>query len=147
MITTITFPIPVNYEDVILSTLCSVHPKINKHYSKAMKLLKEGRCCFCGKLGKTDMHHIIKRQEGGRNSKDNLIELCRLCHNRVDSGVIVLKEQGEEFIFLIRKRNKILRKIYRTNPIRFSEQYFYLIEKHIYLDSYLKDPMNKSAKH
>jgi hypothetical protein len=143
---TLNFQIPINYEDVILSTLCSIHPKINRHYSRTLKISKKGRCSFCGKSGKTAMHHIVKRQDGGQNSINNLIELCQGCHNRADSGIINLKEQGKEFIFLIRKRNKILKKVYKINPLKFSEEYFNLIKKHIYSDVYFKESLRYRRK-
>lgn len=38
-----------------------------------------GRCEYCGKKA-VDPHHIIFRSRGGNNSEDNLIALCRECH-------------------------------------------------------------------
>ena len=44
-------------------------------------------CCeVCGKSGRADssgfdLHHIIARSHGGGDSVDNIILLCRRCHN------------------------------------------------------------------
>ena len=41
------------------------------------------KCRMCGKSeGLADVHHIIKRSQGGGDDMDNLILLCRECHNK-----------------------------------------------------------------
>lgn len=42
----------------------------------------KGRCEYCGKKA-IDPHHIIYRSKGGDNKADNLIALCRDCHDDV----------------------------------------------------------------
>ena len=49
-------------------------------------LLECGRCCcichkFCGT--KIELHHIVQKQEGGKDSYDNCIPLCFDCHAEV----------------------------------------------------------------
>ena len=41
-----------------------------------------GKCEYCGKRGE-DIHYIKYRSNGGDNNKNNLILLCRRCHNTV----------------------------------------------------------------
>jgi len=47
-------------------------------------------CEICGQVA-VDIHHIEPKGMGGRKDKDdaeNLIALCRLCHNRAHAGEI-----------------------------------------------------------
>ena len=37
-------------------------------------------CKICGKTG-TDKHHVIYRSQSGSNNPENLIPLCRSCHD------------------------------------------------------------------
>ncbi len=39
-----------------------------------------GRCEYCGKKA-VDPHHIVPRSQNGSNEKENLIALCRKCHD------------------------------------------------------------------
>lgn len=38
----------------------------------------------CGRRG-MDPHHVIKRSQGGDNSLENLVWLCRYCHDATDA--------------------------------------------------------------
>ena len=42
----------------------------------------KGRCEYCGKKA-IDPHHIIYRSQGGSNEEENLIALCRKCHDDI----------------------------------------------------------------
>ena len=57
------------------------------------KLLKDkkGICSICGKKTQTDKHHKKSKGSGGNDTKENLIELCRICHTKVHAGNIKLK--------------------------------------------------------
>ena len=35
---------------------------------------------WCGRTGKIDMHHIIRRSQGGSDDPENLVPLCHACH-------------------------------------------------------------------
>lgn len=39
-------------------------------------------CGICGKTGKIDLHHVKPRSQGGKDTDDNLVALCRECHMR-----------------------------------------------------------------
>lgn len=46
------------------------------------------KCRMCGtSRGLADVHHIIKRSQGGGDDMDNLITLCRRCHNKQHAQV------------------------------------------------------------
>jgi 5-methylcytosine-specific restriction endonuclease McrA len=55
--------------------------KWKKRVSEIME--RDGhRCRICGtNQGLADVHHIIKRSQGGGDDADNLMTLCRRCHN------------------------------------------------------------------
>ncbi len=38
----------------------------------------------CFAMGHLDLHHVIKRSQGGADTIENLIPLCRPCHNATD---------------------------------------------------------------
>lgn len=44
-------------------------------------------CEICG-VRAVDIHHIVYRSRGGKNNIENLIALCRECHNKVHSESI-----------------------------------------------------------
>ena len=45
---------------------------------------KYGRCCsMCGSEQNVEVHHIIPIREGGTNELENLIPLCRDCHQEI----------------------------------------------------------------
>lgn len=45
---------------------------------------KYGRCCsMCGSVQNVEVHHIIPIKEGGTNELENLIPLCRDCHQEI----------------------------------------------------------------
>lgn len=59
---------------------------MKKHTHAYMKAYgyREGDFIPCEVCGCTcnDVHHIVKRAQGGTDHADNLIGLCRRCHNK-----------------------------------------------------------------
>lgn len=39
-----------------------------------------GVCASCGRQGERNWHHIVQLQNGGTNSPNNLVKVCRPCH-------------------------------------------------------------------
>jgi len=51
-------------------------------------------CQYCkgkSKDSKLEVHHIVFRKNGGSNEADNLITLCKTCHDKIHDGDITLK--------------------------------------------------------
>ncbi|MCI0628697.1 MAG: HNH endonuclease [Acidobacteria bacterium] len=47
-------------------------------------LLRDGyRCQMCGRLGELQVHHIKPRSKLGGDSEQNLIALCKVCHEAI----------------------------------------------------------------
>ncbi len=75
---------------------------INYRYAntKAYVLTRDGYCCRHCK-GKTkdkrlEVHHIIFRSENGSDEEDNLITLCKTCHDALHQGKVALKKKGKK---------------------------------------------------
>ena len=43
------------------------------------------RCRICGSKKNLEIHHRIKRRNGGDHTPDNLILLCQICHRYIDT--------------------------------------------------------------
>ena len=68
------------------------------------------RCQACGMARRLDVHHVVKRAQGGSDFDVNqLVALCRSCHERTDwpyaKGRLVITPLGaREFRFEIMRR-------------------------------------------
>ena len=68
-------------------------PKVNKKYGRAWKRIRDKyvsqhplceRCLKEGRLTPVEeVHHILPVSQGGRHTQDNLMSLCRSCHNKI----------------------------------------------------------------
>jgi len=64
-----------------------------KAIEKVIKARDKHACQSCGlKIGLT-VHHILPREEGGKDYPPNLITLCRHCHDEVEEQGFRVKEQ------------------------------------------------------
>ena len=87
------------------------NPTMNKHWgyqqgpnygfenTKAMILNRDNYTCqHCKgkhKDSKLEVHHIIFRSKGGSDEQDNLITLCKTCHDNLHKSKIKLKLKGK----------------------------------------------------
>jgi len=68
------------------------------------------RCQACGVRRRLDVHHVMKRSQGGSDfDLDHLVALCRWCHNQTDApferGRLVVTALGVgQFQFDVIKR-------------------------------------------
>ena len=62
-------------------------------------------CEACGRRGRLDVHHLVKRSQGGSDfDLDQLVALCRACHGQTDArwvkGRLVIRPLGGgRFVF------------------------------------------------
>ena len=48
------------------------------------------RCQACGRGGRLDVHHVVKRSQGGSDwDLDALVALCRRCHAQTDAPFVI----------------------------------------------------------
>ena len=73
------------------SRLRPVSAKTRTQRWPALKAMREavlrrakGKCEVCGRPGRLDCHHIVKRSQRGADTPDNVAALCRRCHARTD---------------------------------------------------------------
>ena len=69
------------------------NPESNKKYGRAWKRIRDKYikehplCEMCEKEGRLvpaeEIHHILPVSRGGTHSRDNLMALCRSCHNKI----------------------------------------------------------------
>ena len=54
-------------------------------------------CQCCGKKhARLEVHHIIFRSEGGTDDENNLIAVCKECHDAIHSGTLVLNKKPKK---------------------------------------------------
>lgn len=46
----------------------------------------KNKCRICNSRSSLEIHHIVKRRDGGNNDLDNLITLCSKCHRHIETG-------------------------------------------------------------
>lgn len=69
-------------------------PKQKRIVDKKLLKDKKGICEICGKKTQTEKHHIKTKGSGGDDTKDNLIEVCRICHTKIHTGEIKINNKG-----------------------------------------------------
>lgn len=67
-------------------------PKNKRIVDKKLLKDKKGICDICYKKTQTEKHHIKTKGSGGNDTKDNLIEVCRVCHRLIHDGKIDVKK-------------------------------------------------------
>lgn len=70
---------PVFYTDVL-------NPTDSQRIAVAKR--DKNRCRVCNSRSNLEIHHIVKRRDGGGNDMDNLITLCNKCHRHIETGDI-----------------------------------------------------------
>lgn len=60
--------------------LCSITPKVRQ----AVERRDNGLCIFCKRPGRGEAHYI-SRAQGGLGIEENIITVCRECHNAMDN--------------------------------------------------------------
>lgn len=61
---------------------CEISQKTKKIVSR-----RDGGCCiFCGRFGLPEAH-VIPRSQGGLGCAQNIITVCRECHDKLDNSI------------------------------------------------------------
>jgi 5-methylcytosine-specific restriction endonuclease McrA len=72
---------------------------------KALKAAEKPYCELCGRTGHIDPpHHIIFKSQGGDDAPENLITLCRDCHNDAHGKGPSKKTTPKEVLFKAKER-------------------------------------------
>jgi len=89
---------PNKYEEYKNSEYYKFLNKNQTEINAAKEICKKSAnyiCACCGGPGR-DAHHIIYLRDGGSNDQNNLICLCRGCHERVHKNVYVIDPETRE---------------------------------------------------
>jgi hypothetical protein len=66
---------------------------------KAYVLYRDGHVCQCcggkSKEKKLRVHHKVFRSEKGKDTPDNLVTVCKICHQKIHDGTIIPKWKGK----------------------------------------------------
>jgi len=75
--------------------------------SATRKRLKDGKSChFCNSKENLTLHHLVRREVGGATEEENLLVVCRDCHDKIhekeiDDVELVLEVSAKRFQNLI----------------------------------------------
>lgn len=61
---------------------------------------RDGHCCiFCGRPGRGEAH-FINRSQGGLGIPENIVTVCRPCHQQMDNGLFtqVFRQKAEDYL-------------------------------------------------
>lgn len=77
------------------SKLCAITPEVRQ----AVELRDGFRCIFCGRPGRGEAH-VIGRAQGGLGIEQNIVTVCRSCHNELDNGksTLVYKAMARDYL-------------------------------------------------
>ena len=77
------------------SRACAIKPSVRA----AVEKRDFHRCIFCGSPGRGEAH-IVSRAHGGLGIPENLITVCRSCHDHLDNGKdsLVYKSIARDYI-------------------------------------------------
>lgn len=73
----------------------AITPQVRKRVEE-----RDGYCCiFCGKAGRGEAH-LINRSQGGLGVEQNIVTVCRECHNGMDNGLLtqIYREKAEAYL-------------------------------------------------
>ena len=62
---------------------CAISPAVKERARERDK----GLCIFCGMQGLPEAH-IVPRSHGGLGIEQNIVTVCRSCHDRMDNSVM-----------------------------------------------------------
>ncbi|ACM61540.1 HNH endonuclease [Caldicellulosiruptor bescii] len=63
-------------------------------YQKSPRVPAEKKCIICGTEDNLQKHHLIQRKCGGTDVQENLVYLCRDCHEDVHAGRVYIPVEG-----------------------------------------------------
>lgn len=75
---------------------CEITPEVREIVEE-----RDGHCCiFCGSPKARGEAHFANRSQGGLGIPENIITVCRHCHNEMDNGLIteIYRIKAEEYL-------------------------------------------------
>lgn len=74
---------------------CEITPAVRA----IVEIRDGGRCIFCNAPGRGEAH-FVNRSQGGLGIPENIITVCRFCHNQMDNGLAskLYRIKAEEYL-------------------------------------------------
>lgn len=75
---------------------CEISPEVREIVED-----RDGHCCiFCGSPNARGEAHYINRSQGGLGIPENIVTVCRPCHNQMDNGQAskLYRMKAEEYL-------------------------------------------------
>jgi len=70
-------------------------PVRGREYQKSPRQAEtDKKCLICGETSNLQRHHLIQRKQNGTDVRENLIYLCRSCHEDIHAGRVYLPVKG-----------------------------------------------------
>jgi 5-methylcytosine-specific restriction endonuclease McrA len=70
-------------------------PASGREYQESPRQAEtEKKCLICGETRDLQRHHLIQRKQNGTDVRENLIYLCRSCHEDIHAGRVYLPVKG-----------------------------------------------------
>lgn len=63
-------------------------------YQRSPRTPSEKKCILCGGKENLQRHHLIQRKNNGTNVQENIVYLCRSCHEDVHAGRVYIPVDG-----------------------------------------------------
>jgi len=111
--------------------------------TKAYVLTRDGYTCQqCkgkSKDRRLEVHHIVFRSEQGSDEETNLVTLCKICHDRLHTGTITLKQQGAKKGTLLHATQMNSIRIQLLKRVAAEETWGFVTKEHRHLAGLPKD--------
>lgn len=78
-------------------------PRIRDSAAVERKVASEPLCRVCRAQKATDGHHALLRSQGGDDTEENIVPLCRMCHRAYHDARIGIRLNLDEKLYILTK--------------------------------------------
>ena len=103
---------PEKYQNFLNSENYKLRSKIQQESNFQKEVCKREANYICQHCGQPalDAHHIIPVENGGEDTQENLVCLCRKCHQQVHKNVYTVDKETKKLIPVIYEDHKLTKK-------------------------------------
>ncbi|WP_342670490.1 HNH endonuclease, partial [Fervidicola ferrireducens] len=88
-------------------------------YQKSPRTPVEKKCILCGTQEHLLKHHLIQRKSDGTDVRENLVYLCKNCHEDVHAGRVYIPVDGVKQWRALGTMNAIMGKLRKMPRLEF----------------------------
>lgn len=84
-------------------------PPLTKNEQLKQQVLRkyDNRCCECGTRYNLQIHHLLEVRYGGQDNIDNMVLLCKDCHQKIHNREFTYERDSERKLINNEKLNKL----------------------------------------